>query len=41
MEKGKKNRLKNRILKLIKANKHVEAGLLIQQYKTKYGEILS
>ena len=41
MKKGEKNRLRNRILKLIKANKSVEAGLLIQKWKSKYGEIIS
>jgi len=39
MKKGEKNRLKNQILKLIKKKKHTEAGLLIQRFKSKYGEL--
>ena len=41
MDKGKRNKLRNKILKLIKAKKNTEAGLLIQKYKSKYGEIIS
>lgn len=41
MKKGEKNKLRNKILKLIKAKKNVEAGLLIQRWKSKYGEIIS
>tara|TARA_Y100001934_G_C12096045_1_gene651544 strand:- start:643 stop:768 length:126 start_codon:yes stop_codon:yes gene_type:complete len=39
VKKSEKNRLKNQILRLIKKKKHIEAGLLIQRYKSKYGEL--
>ena len=39
MKKGEKNRLKNKILKLVKKKRNIEAGLLIQRYKSKYGEL--
>jgi len=39
MKKGEKNRLKNQILKLLKKKRNIEAGLLIQRYKSKYGEL--
>ena len=39
MKKGEKNRLKNQILKLVKKKRNIEAGLLIQRYKSKYGEL--
>ena len=39
MKKGKKNKLKRQILLLIKNKKNREAGLLIQRFKSKYGEL--
>ena len=39
MKKGEKNKLKNQILKLVKKKRNIEAGLLIQRYKSKYGEL--
>ena len=39
MKKGEKNRLKNKILKLVNKKRNIEAGLLIQRYKSKYGEL--
>ena len=39
VKKGKKNRLKRQILSLIKKKKNTEAGLLMQRYKSIYGEL--
>jgi len=37
--KVEKNRLKKRIHKLLKIEKFKEVGLLINQYKSKFGEL--
>ena len=39
MERVEKNKLKKRILKLVRKKRNIEAGLLIQRYKSKYGEL--
>mgnify|MGYP003153732215 CR=1 FL=1 len=39
MKKGAKNRLGRKIITLIKKKKNAEAGLLIERYKSRYGEL--
>jgi len=39
VKKGKKNRLKRQIISCIKQKKYADAGLLIQRYKSRYGEL--
>ena len=39
MSRVEKNRLRKQILKLVKKKRNREAGLLIQRYKSKYGEL--
>tara|TARA_R110002012_G_scaffold301709_1_gene502129 strand:- start:136 stop:312 length:177 start_codon:yes stop_codon:yes gene_type:complete len=38
-EKAKKIKLKKKILHFIRSNKIVEAGLLMERYKERYGKI--
>ena len=39
MKRVEKNKLKKQILKLIKKKRNVEAGLLIQRYRSRYREL--
>ena len=39
MKKAEKNRLKKQILKLIRKKRNREAGLLMERYKSKYGDL--
>ena len=39
MKKAEKNRLKKQILKLIRKKRNREAGLFMERYKSKYGDL--
>ena len=39
LEKAKKNKLKKKILHFIRLNKITEAGLLMERYKERYGDL--